>query len=115
MTYVNKFASLGLRTLLLAERNIQDEEYQIWSRQFDKAQMLLEGKEEELDRLYNEIERDFDLIGSTAIEDKLQEGVQDTIHSLKKAGIQIWVLTGDKVETAINIGYSAGLLSNDIY
>ena len=54
------------------------------------------------------------LIGSTAIEDKLQEEVAETIVSLKEAGIKVWVLTGDKVETAINIGYSAGLLNNEI-
>ena len=52
------------------------------------------------------IEKNFTLIGSTAIEDKLQDGVGDTIQSVKSAGIKLWVLTGDKIETAINIGYS---------
>ena len=55
----------------------------------------------------------FNLLGSTAIEDKLQDEVEDTIKSLKKAGIKLWVLTGDKIETAINIGFSCGLLTND--
>lgn len=59
-----------------------------------------------------ELEKDFDLIGSTAIEDKLQDGVGDTIKFMKEAGIKVWVLTGDKVETAINIGYSCQLLNN---
>ena len=54
------------------------------------------------------------LIGSTAIEDKLQEEVPETIQAMKEVGIKVWVLTGDKVETAINIGYSAGLLNNDM-
>lgn len=61
----------------------------------------------------DEIEQNFTLIGSTAIEDKLQDEVEDTIKSLKSAGIKIWVLTGDKIETAINIGFSCGLLTNE--
>lgn len=53
---------------------------------------------------------DLEIVGSTAIEDKLQDEVADTIQFMKQAGIKVWVLTGDKVETAINIGVSAGLL-----
>ena len=53
-----------------------------------------------------------ELIGSTAIEDKLQDQVADTIKFIKRANVKVWVLTGDKIETAINIGYSAGLLDN---
>lgn len=53
-----------------------------------------------------------DLVGSTAIEDKLQDNVKETIEVFKEAGIKVWVLTGDKVETAINIGYSCGLLNS---
>ena len=55
------------------------------------------------------------LVGATAIEDKLQEEVPQTITALKSAGIKVWVLTGDKVETAINIGYSCNLLSDDMW
>jgi len=54
------------------------------------------------------------LLGATAIEDKLQEEVPETIIALKRAGIKVWVLTGDKVETAINVGYAAGLLDKQI-
>lgn len=54
------------------------------------------------------------LVGSTAIEDKLQEDVAETIVAIKQAGIKVWVLTGDKVETAINIGNSAGLLNKEM-
>ena len=64
-----------------------------------------------LDTLADEIEQKLELIGSTAIEDKLQENVGQTIKDIKKAGIQLWVLTGDKIETAINIGYSCELLN----
>lgn len=76
--------------------------------------MMTVGKEKELERVSELIEFDFELIGSTAIEDKLQEDVGRTISDIKSAGIQVWVLTGDKVETAINIGYSCELLSNDM-
>lgn len=72
------------------------------------------NKEVEMNRVAEELEHGFELIGSTAIEDKLQEDVGRTIHDLKRAGIKVWVLTGDKVETAINIGYSCRLLNNDM-
>jgi phospholipid-translocating ATPase len=64
--------------------------------------------------LYEKIERNLLLVGSTAIEDKLQDGVPECIAKLAKANIKIWVLTGDKQETAINIGYSCQLLTNDM-
>ena len=68
------------------------------------------NKDEAINEVAEEIELDFDLIGSTAIEDKLQEDVGETIFDIKRAGIQLWVLTGDKIETAINIGHSCKLL-----
>ena len=64
-----------------------------------------------IDEAASLIEREFELVGATAIEDKLQEEVADTIAFIKKAGIKVWVLTGDKIETAINIGYSCALLN----
>ena len=51
------------------------------------------------------VERDLTIVGATAIEDRLQEGVPETIESMRAAGIKVWVLTGDKEETAVNIGY----------
>ncbi len=63
-----------------------------------------------MNRAAEKIENEFNLIGSTAIEDKLQDDVADTIQFIKDAGIKIWVLTGDKIETAINIGFSCSLL-----
>ena len=63
-----------------------------------------------MDAVAEFIEKDYELLGATAIEDKLQEDVDKTIHSMKKAGIKVWVLTGDKTETAINIGFSCKLL-----
>jgi len=60
------------------------------------------------------IEKELELIGSTAIEDRLQDKVVDTIEFMKATGIKVWVLTGDKIETAINIGFSAGLLNQNM-
>ena len=71
-------------------------------------------KDEKIEKLQEEIETSMELVGSTAIEDKLQEEVSETIVAFKQCGIKVWVLTGDKVETAINIGYSAGLLDNEM-
>ena len=72
------------------------------------------GKDEKVEIEQNEIETGMTLVGSTAIEDKLQEEVKETIEAFKETGIKVWVLTGDKVETAINIGYSCGLLNNQM-
>ena len=60
------------------------------------------------------MERNLKVIGCTAIEDRLQDGVYETVQYLKEAGIKVWVLTGDKVETAINIGCSSGLIDPDM-
>ena len=57
-----------------------------------------------------EIEKDFVVLAATAIEDKLQDDVDETIFALRNAEVKVWVLTGDKIETAINIGYSCKLL-----
>lgn len=74
--------------------------------------MLATANREELMNIVAEkIENNFNLIGYTAIEDKLQDDVADTIKFIKDAGIKVWVLTGDKIETAINIGFSCSLLN----
>lgn len=76
--------------------------------------MSLSDREAKVEKVSEMLENNFRLVGSTAIEDKLQDGVGETIKSLKDAGIKVWVLTGDKVETAINIGYSCQLLNNEM-
>ena len=72
------------------------------------------NKEKEINRVAEELEVEFDLVGATAIEDKLQEDVGSTIYDIRQAGIQVWVLTGDKVETAMNIGHACKLLDQDM-
>jgi len=108
------FAREGLRTLCVAERDLSEAFYQEWVRAHDLAAQAIQNREDRLEEVADRIERDLMLIGGTAIEDRLQDGVPDTIALLGRAGIKLWVLTGDKVETAINIGFSCNLLSNEM-
>jgi phospholipid-translocating ATPase len=78
-----------------------DDEYEEWSHRYHDASVALDGREEEIERVSDEMERGLRLLGATAIEDKLQDGVPETIADLKRAGIKVWVATGDKLETAI--------------
>ncbi|XP_035783943.1 phospholipid-transporting ATPase ID-like isoform X1 [Anopheles albimanus] len=112
--HLNKFAGEGLRTLVLAERRLSKEFYESWLVRQREAALSMDAREDKLSAIYEEIECDMELIGVTAIEDKLQDGVPQTIANLQLAGIKIWVLTGDKQETAINIGYSCQLLTDDM-
>lgn len=112
--HLNKFAGEGLRTLCLAYCDLDENFFNDWKQRHQEAAIALEGRDEKLDAIYEEIERDMMLIGATAIEDKLQDGVPNTIANLIMAGIKIWVLTGDKQETAVNIGYSCQLLTDEL-
>uniref|UniRef100_A0A672T524 Phospholipid-transporting ATPase n=1 Tax=Sinocyclocheilus grahami TaxID=75366 RepID=A0A672T524_SINGR len=116
--HLNEFAGEGLRTLVLAYKDLDEEYFSEWKQRHHESSVALEDREEKLEKLYEEIEKDMMLIGATAIEDKLQDGVAQTIEQLAKAEIKIWVLTGDKQETAENIGYSCNLLReemNDVF
>lgn len=108
------FAREGLRTLCVAQRELSEDEYRDWSRKHDIAAAAVHGREEKMEEVSDAIERDLFLLGGTAIEDRLQDGVPETIALLAEAGIKLWVLTGDKVETAINIGFSCNLLDNEM-
>lgn len=114
LQHLEDYATEGLRTLCLAMREIPESEYQQWSAIFEKATTTINNRGEELDKAAELIEKDMYLLGATAIEDRLQDGVPDTIHTLQTAGIKIWVLTGDRQETAINIGMSCKLISEDM-
>ncbi|XP_050799507.1 phospholipid-transporting ATPase ID-like isoform X1 [Gopherus flavomarginatus] len=114
MEHLNEFAGEGLRTLVVAYKNLQEDYFQEWHKRHHEASTALDGREEKLSELYEEIEKDLMLLGATAIEDKLQDGVPQTIETLTKARIKIWVLTGDKQETAVNIGYSCNMLHDDM-
>jgi phospholipid-translocating P-type ATPase (flippase) len=108
--HLSIFAKDGLRTLVLAQRDLTQSEYDQWAKRYYEAELATEDREDKMEEVADVIEREFSLIGVTAIEDKLQLGVPDAIFNLKRAGIKVWVLTGDKQETAINIGTSCRLL-----
>ena len=112
--HLDKFAVEGLRTLVLGTKKIEAKVYAKWSKEYEKAMGEMEGKEEKMSELENEIENELEILGATAIEDKLQENVPDVIEQLKRAGIKVWVLTGDKVETAKTIGFSCSLITKDM-
>uniref|UniRef100_A0A8D3CXQ7 Phospholipid-transporting ATPase n=1 Tax=Scophthalmus maximus TaxID=52904 RepID=A0A8D3CXQ7_SCOMX len=105
-TALDVFANETLRTLCLCYKDISRDEYEAWSRIHKEAQVAKRDRDAALDRAYEQIEGNLLLIGATAIEDKLQDGVPETIAKLAKADIKIWVLTGDKKETAENIGFA---------
>lgn len=111
---LEEFANKGLRTLCFAYKELDDQTYNAWAKRYHEATVSTEDREERMEELADEMERGFQLLGSSAIEDKLQDGVPETIADLKRAGIKIWVATGDKLETAIAIGYSTLLLSRDM-
>uniref|UniRef100_A0A8C1X8S7 Phospholipid-transporting ATPase n=1 Tax=Cyprinus carpio TaxID=7962 RepID=A0A8C1X8S7_CYPCA len=108
------FANETLRTLCLCYKDISQAEFDAWSQKHQAASVSMGNRDEALDLVYEEIEKNLLLIGATAIEDKLQDGVPETIAKLAKADIKIWVLTGDKKETAENIGFSCQLLTEDM-
>uniref|UniRef100_A0A7N6F830 Phospholipid-transporting ATPase n=1 Tax=Anabas testudineus TaxID=64144 RepID=A0A7N6F830_ANATE len=112
--HLNEFAGEGLRTLVLAYKDLEEEYFNQWKQRHHEASTELDDREGKLDELYEEIEKDLLLLGATAIEDKLQDGVPQTIEQLSKADIKVWVLTGDKQETAENIGYSCNLLREEM-
>lgn len=110
LTAIDEFSTEGLRTLLYAFKWIDINEYNVWSAKYQKAKTTLNDRREKVDQIGEEIENGLNLLGVTAIEDKLQEGVAESIVKLRRAGIKIWMLTGDKRETAINIGYSCKII-----
>ena len=108
------FATEGLRTLCIARRELTWEQYQEFNARYSTAAASLTDREARMEEVADSIERELVLLGGTAIEDRLQDGVPESISILAQARIKLWVLTGDKVETAINIGFSCNLLGNDM-
>lgn len=118
---LSEYAKCGMRTLCMAYKKIPREDFDRWSAQFSAAQASIDelakkrqGAVNDIDTLMNDVERDLELVGATAVQDKLQAGVPNTLKLLQESNIKIWTLTGDKMETAINIGYASSLLSNDM-
>ncbi|KAK4189442.1 hypothetical protein QBC35DRAFT_493226 [Podospora australis] len=105
--HLDDFSSEGLRTLLFAHRYLSESEYDSWKKIYREAETSLVDRELRIEEASEHIEQSLDLLGASGIEDKLQEGVAETIDRLRRANIKIWMLTGDKRETAINIAHSA--------
>ena len=103
-------ATEGLRTLCCSYTELDPVEYEQWQEIYRTSCCAITNREEKIQEASDLIEKNLKLIGATAIEDKLQDQVPETIAALLKADINVWVLTGDKQETAINIGYSSRLM-----
>ena len=88
--HLEDYATDGLRTLCLAMREIPEDEYRQWSAIYEKAATTISNRSQELDKAAELIEKEFFLLGATAIEDRLQDGVPETIHTLQTAGIKVW-------------------------
>lgn len=110
--HLNSYSSLGLRTLVVGMRELSSSEFDQWHFAFEAASTALMGRAALLRKVASNIESNLSVIGASAIEDKLQQGVPEAIESLRMADIKVWVLTGDKQETAISIGYSSKLLTS---
>jgi len=110
-SHMGEFAKEGLRTLVLGIRILSEQETTDWLAEYKSASTSIKGRDEKLTTAAENIEKKLHIVGATAIEDKLQDGVPGTISMLGKAGIKLWVLTGDKRETAKEIGYATKVLT----
>ncbi|KAG6485109.1 hypothetical protein ZIOFF_053638 [Zingiber officinale] len=108
------YSCLGLRTLVIGVRKLSRNEFKAWHSAYENASTTLIGRGKLLRAVAVDFERNFEILGASAIEDKLQQGVPEAIESMRKADIRVWVLTGDKQETAISIGYSCKLLTSEM-
>jgi len=106
-------ACMGLRTLCIAQKKLDKGAALDWLKKWKEASSSLTNRADKLVAVAAELEVEMQLLGVTAIEDRLQDEVPEVIADLSKAGIIVWMLTGDKEETAINIGHSCNLLLAD--
>ncbi|XP_039446405.1 phospholipid-transporting ATPase VD isoform X3 [Culex pipiens pallens] len=108
---LNLYARQGLRVLVMAKRHLDATDFSEWYSKHQECELSMENREKKIRESFSLLERNLTLLGTTGIEDRLQEGVPEAIASLIQSGIVIWVLTGDKTETAINVAYSARLFN----
>uniref|UniRef100_A0ACD5VMV4 Uncharacterized protein n=2 Tax=Avena sativa TaxID=4498 RepID=A0ACD5VMV4_AVESA len=112
--HLHKYSSLGLRTLVVGMRELSQPEFEDWRSAYENASTAVLGRGNLLRSVATSIECNIHILGATGIEDKLQDGVPEAVESLRQAGMKVWVLTGDKQETAISIGFSCKVLTNDM-
>lgn len=113
-TAITDFSRQGLRTLLIAHLPLSDEEYHDFALKYHEAETSLDGRQERMEAIAEDIESNLTILGATAVEDALQDDVAETIDYILKCGIRVWMLTGDKLETAISIGKSTKFLTDDM-
>uniref|UniRef100_A0A8D0H4E5 Phospholipid-transporting ATPase n=1 Tax=Sphenodon punctatus TaxID=8508 RepID=A0A8D0H4E5_SPHPU len=111
--HVERNALDGYRTLCVAFKELTQEEYDQIDRQLCEAKMALQDREERMAKVFDDTEDDMHLIGATAVEDRLQEHAAETIEALHAAGMKVWVLTGDKMETAKSTCYACRLFQTN--
>lgn len=112
--HLHSYSSIGLRTLVIATRGLTIPEFDQWQSTYEIASTALMGRAGLLRKVAINLENNLSLLGASAIEDRLQKGVPEAIESLRMANMKVWVLTGDKQETAISIGYSSKLLTSEM-
>ncbi|XP_015782217.1 probable phospholipid-transporting ATPase IF isoform X1 [Tetranychus urticae] len=112
--HVEDMSKRGMRTLIVVSKKLSADEYQSFAGEFKDASLSLHKRKEKMESVMANHETNFRIIGATGVEDLLQEGVGDTIAALRQAGIKVWILTGDKTETAVNVAYSVSLLDKSI-
>ncbi|XP_054711581.1 probable phospholipid-transporting ATPase IIB isoform X3 [Uloborus diversus] len=101
----------GLRTLVVAKKVLTEEQYADFEVRYNQAKVSIHDRSAKVTAVIESLERDLELLCVTGVEDKLQDNVRPTLELLKNAGIRIWMLTGDKLETAISIAKSSRLVS----
>ena len=112
---LKNFGQEGLRTLVMAGKNLKQEEFLEWQLEWKEVLLInSKDKDEMIDLACQKIEKELEFFGTSAIEDKLQQGVHETVDLLIDAGIRLWMLTGDKEETAIEIAKSCNLLKKNM-
>ncbi|XP_031516420.1 phospholipid-transporting ATPase IG isoform X14 [Papio anubis] len=111
--HVERNAMDGYRTLCVAFKEIAPDDYERINRQLIEAKMALQDREEKMEKVFDDIETNMNLIGATAVEDKLQDQAAETIEALHAAGLKVWVLTGDKMETAKSTCYACRLFQTN--
>jgi phospholipid-translocating P-type ATPase (flippase) len=112
--HLKEFADEGLRTLCCGFRVLSEDFFEGWIRRFHEANCMVVGRDDMVERVAREVECELSLLGTTAIEDKLQVGVPAAIGAFLTARMAVWIITGDKRETAINIGFACSLLSSEM-
>ena len=112
--HTTNFSMDGLRILVIGQKHLEPTYYEAWATKYGKAKVAEVDRDKLMETVMAEIEGEFDLVGVTAIEDKLQNGVPEAISAMRNGGIKVWVLTGDKVDTAINIGYACEVMTDQM-